>query len=192
LSALGLFLLSTIAPSTSRFFISAYMVVLGLGLGCVMQVLVIAVQNAVEHRDLGVATSSATFLRSIGASFGVAIFGAVFSNQLATNLMRNLPASALQHGINPTSLQGNPAALQHLPAAIHHGLVLSVSQSLHVVFLSSVPVLAAAFVLTLFLREIPLRTRAHAQLAAAEGLGHDAAPGAPESAPEAALQTAGH
>ena len=83
LAAIGVYLLSTIDPQTPRFFLSMYMVVLGLGLGCVMQVLVIAVQNAVEQRDLGVGTSSATFLRSMGASFGVAIFGAIFSNQLA-------------------------------------------------------------------------------------------------------------
>ncbi len=178
LSALGVFLLSTIDPQTSRLTISLYMVVLGAGLGCVMQVLVIAVQNAVEHRDLGVGTSSATFLRSMGSSFGVAIFGAIFSNQLAANLVKNLPAAALRGGISPTSLQGNPAALKNLPPAIHTGLVNSVSESLHVVFLAAVPVLVLAFVLTLLLREIPLRTRAQAQHAAAEGFGLDAAPGA--------------
>ena len=119
LAAIGVFLLSTIDPQTPRVFLSLYMVVLGLGLGCVMQVLVIAVQNAVEQRDLGVGTSSATFLRSMGASFGVAIFGAIFSNQLASNLRKNLPASALHSGINPASLEGNPAQLAHLPPAIH-------------------------------------------------------------------------
>ena len=178
LSALSVFLLSTIDPQTSRAVISLYMVVLGAGLGLVMQVLIIAVQNAVHHRDLGVATSSATFLRSMGASFGVSIFGAIFSNQLAGNLARNLPAAALRGGaINPTSLQGNPAALAHLPAAIHTGLVDSVSQSLHVVFLSAVPVLVLAFLLTLFLREIPLRTRQEGAVAAGEALGMQEAEG---------------
>ena len=127
LAAAGVYLLSTIDPQTPRAVLSLYMVVLGLGLGCVMQVLVIAIQNAVEQRDLGVGTSSATFLRSMGASFGVAIFGAIFSNQLAANLKKNLPASALQHGINPASLEGNPAQLAHLPPAIHVGLINSVS-----------------------------------------------------------------
>ena len=127
LAAIGVFLLSTIDPQTPRVFLSLYMVVLGLGLGCVMQVLVIAVQNAVEQRDLGVGTSSATFLRSMGASFGVAIFGAIFSNQLASNLRKNLPASALHSGINPTSLEGNPAQLANLPPTIHSGLVNAVS-----------------------------------------------------------------
>lgn len=179
LSAIGVFLLSTIDPHTSRLVISAYMVVLGAGLGCVMQVLVIAVQNAVQHRDLGVATSSATFLRSIGASFGVAIFGAIFSNQLASNLVKHVPAGALRGGLSPTSLQGNPAVLQHLPPAVHTGLVTAVSDSLHVVFLTAVPVLVVAFLLTLFLREIPLRTKSHSQLAAAETFGLDSAPEAP-------------
>jgi EmrB/QacA subfamily drug resistance transporter len=173
LSAVGIFLLSTIDPQTPRVLLSAYMVVLGLGLGCVMQVLVIAVQNAVEQRDLGVGTASATFLRSMGASFGVAIFGAIFSNELASNLRKNLPGSALRGGINPASLEGNPATLAHLPSAIHTGLVNSVSESLHVVFLAAVPILVVAFLLTLLLREIPLRTRARGIPAAEEAAGVD-------------------
>jgi EmrB/QacA subfamily drug resistance transporter len=177
LAAAGVFLLSTIDPQTPRYILSLYMVVLGLGLGCVMQVLVIAVQNAVEQRDLGVGTSSATFLRSMGASFGVAIFGAIFSNQLASNLKKNLPSSALQQGINPASLQGNPASLAHLPPAIHTGLINAVSESLHVVFLAAVPILVIAFLLTLLMREVPLRTRAGGAPAAEEQVGGDLATG---------------
>jgi MFS family permease len=175
LAAIGVFLLSTIDPQTPRFLLSVYMVVLGLGLGCVMQVLVIAVQNAVEQRDLGVGTSSATFLRSMGASFGVAIFGAIFSNELAANLKRNLPASALHSGINPASLEGNPAQLAKLPAAIHTGLINAVSESLHVVFLTAVPILVVAFFLTLLIKEIPLRTKARGIPAADEPAGLDLA-----------------
>jgi EmrB/QacA subfamily drug resistance transporter len=175
LAAVAMLLLSTLTPQTPRWSLSLYMVILGAGLGMVMQVLVLAVQNAAERRDLGVATSSATFLRSIGSSFGVAIFGAIFSSQLATNLRLHLPASALGGTINPTSLQGNPAALQRLPAAIHSGLVTAVSDSLHVVFLTAVPVLAVAFVITLFLHEVPLAGRARAPVAAAETLGMDEA-----------------
>jgi EmrB/QacA subfamily drug resistance transporter len=175
LAAIAMLLLSTLNPQTPRLLLSLYMVVLGAGLGMVMQVLVLAVQNAAERRDLGVATSSATFLRSIGSSFGVAIFGAIFSSQLAANLRLRLPASALGGNLNPTSLQGNPAALQKLPPAIHSGLVTAVSDSLHVVFLTAVPILIVAFVITLFLREIPLGARAKAPLAAAEGMGMDEA-----------------
>jgi EmrB/QacA subfamily drug resistance transporter len=191
LSTIGVFLLSTIGPDTSRTLISLYMVILGLGLGCVMQVLVIAVQNSVEHRDLGVGTSSATFLRSIGASFGVAIFGAIFSNQLSANLVRDLPAAALRSGaINPASLQGSPQSLANLPPLLHAGLVDAVSQSLHVVFLAAVPVLAVSFVLALMLREIPLRTRSAGQLAAAEAAGLDAAPGSTEAVEDRELSPA--
>jgi hypothetical protein len=155
--------------------LSLYMVILGAGLGMVMQVLVLAVQNSAQRRDLGVATSSATFLRSIGSSFGVAIFGAIFSSQLATNLRLRLPAFALSGTLNPTSLQGNPAALAKLPTAIHAGLVTAVSESLHVVFLTAVPILVIAFVITLFLREVPLGARARPGVAAAESLGMDEA-----------------
>jgi hypothetical protein len=155
--------------------LSLYMVVLGAGLGMVMQVLVLVVQNAADRRDLGVATSSATFLRSIGSSFGVAIFGAIFSNQLAANLRLRLPASALGGKLNPSSLQGSPAALQKLPPAIHSALVTAVSDSLHVVFLTAVPILVVAFFITLFLREIPLEARAKAPLVPAEGMGMDEA-----------------
>jgi hypothetical protein len=105
----------------------------------------------------------------------VAIFGAIFSSQLAANLRLRLPASALGGNLNPTSLQGNPAALQKLPPAIHSGLVTAVSDSLHVVFLTAVPILIVAFLITLFLREIPLGARAKAPLAAAEGMGMDEA-----------------
>jgi EmrB/QacA subfamily drug resistance transporter len=172
LASVGLFLLSTIDPQTPRAVLSLYMVVLGLGLGCVMQVLVIAVQNAVERRDLGVGTSSATFLRSIGASFGVAVFGAIFSNQLAASLRKHLPPSALHAGINPSSLEGNPAQLAHLPPTIHTALINAVSESLHVVFLAAVPVMIVAFALTLLVREIPLGTRGHGP-DAEESLGFD-------------------
>jgi EmrB/QacA subfamily drug resistance transporter len=175
LAAIAMMLLSTLGPQTSRVLLSLYMVILGAGLGMVMQVLVLAVQNSAQRRDLGVATSSATFLRSIGSSFGVAIFGAIFSSQLATNLRLRLPASALSGTLNPTSLQGNPAALAKLPAAIHTGLVTAVSDSLHVVFLTAVPILVIAFVITLFLREVPLGARAKPAVAAAESLGIDEA-----------------
>jgi EmrB/QacA subfamily drug resistance transporter len=170
-TTIGLVLLSTLDPHTPRLVMSLYMVVLGAGLGMVMQVLVLAVQNAVDHADLGVATSSATFLRSIGSSLGVAIFGAIFSGQLAINLRADLPAAALKGKLDPTSLQGNPAELDKLPPGIHAGLIQAVSDSLHVVFLAAVPFLIIGFLLTLLLREVPLRT--HAGSALGEGLGLD-------------------
>ena len=90
LITIGILLLSRVGVGTSLVVAALYMLVLGIGLGCVMQVLVLIVQNAVPYSELGVATSGATFFRSIGGSFGTAIFGAIFSNVLVGNLVRHL------------------------------------------------------------------------------------------------------
>ncbi len=159
LMTLGLFLLSTVTATTPDLLMYLDMVVMGLGLGGVMQVLVIAVQNAVDHRDLGVATAGATFFRSIGGSFGTAVFGAIFANVLVSRLASDL------HGIRiPKNLGSsvNPGLLAHLPPAIHHGVTSAYSSTIDTVFLVSVPISAAAFLLTFLLPEIHLRTHAGA------------------------------
>lgn len=158
--SIGLLLLSRMTPGTPLLESSLFMFILGAGLGGVMQVLVIAVQNAVPYRYLGTATSSATFFRSIGGSFGVAVFGAIFNSQLRTNLPKYLPAQAIKH-LGGTSISLNPTQLKALPASIHHGLVLAFSHSLQSVFLVGVPVAIAAFGLTLLLQEVPLRDKAY-------------------------------
>jgi len=158
MTSLGLYLLSTLTATTSELLASIYMVALGLGLGLVMQVLVLAVQNAVSYRDLGTATSVATFFRSIGGSFGVAIFGTIFSNTLSHNLSSVLPS-----GAGAAALSGghaSPAALAKLPPSLHAAIIHAYSKSLDSVFLSGVPILLAAFVLTWFLKEVPLREKA--------------------------------
>jgi MFS family permease len=158
LTAVGLYLLSHLGPTTGHVISSLYMVILGLGLGLVMQVLVLAVQNAVEYRDLGTATSVSTFFRSIGGSFGVAIFGTIFSNTLKTNL-----ATVLPPGVGSRALSGghaSPADLAKLPPALHAAIIHAYSDSLDRVFLSGVPVLLAAFILAWFLKEVPLREKA--------------------------------
>jgi DNA-binding MarR family transcriptional regulator len=142
---------------TSPLVTSLYMLVLGLGLGMVMQVLVIAVQNAVAYEDLGAATSGATFFRSIGSAFGVAVFGAIFANLLSVNLQGAFPAGALPPGLDAGSLQANPAALQQLPPAVHAALVHAYAVSLQPVFLAAVPFAAVAFALSWLLPEVPLR-----------------------------------
>lgn len=159
LMTLGLYLLSTVTATTPDLLMYLYMVVMGLGLGGVMQVLVIAVQNAVDHRDLGVATAGATFFRSIGGSFGTAVFGAIFANVLVSRLASEL------HGIRiPKNLGAsvNPGLLAQLPPAIHHGVTSAYSSTIDTVFLVSVPISAAAFFLTFLLPEIRLRTHAGA------------------------------
>ena len=94
----GLVLLSQVGIGTSLLVTALYMFVLGVGLGCVMQVLVLIVQNAVPYPELGVATSGATFFRSIGGCFGTAIFGAIFSNVLVGNLVRISATRGCQPG----------------------------------------------------------------------------------------------
>ena len=137
---------------------SAYMVILGLGIGMIIQVMVLAVQNSVEHRDLGTATATESFIRSMGGAFGVAVFGAILTNQLTHNLQRLLPPGS---SIDPGSLTGSPAAIAQLTPAVHDAVIQSLANALHVVFLAAVPLTIAAFVVTWFLPERPLRETAH-------------------------------
>ena len=132
------------------------MLTLGVGIGLVMQVIVLAMQNSLDPRDTGVATSSATFFRSMGGTFGTAIFGTVLANRLASELAQRLPAAAL-HGINPGQLTGSPKVIAALPPAVREPVISSFVAALSTVFESAVPVVLVAFALTWFLREITLR-----------------------------------
>jgi hypothetical protein len=131
------------------------MLVLGMGIGGVMQVLVIIVQNAVPHSELGVATSGATFFRSIGGSFGTAIFGAIFSNVLAGNLVSHLHGTALPAGFSSADV--TPALLAHLPAAVYRGFVAGYAESIQTVFIVAVPIAALAFLATWLIPQVTLR-----------------------------------
>jgi EmrB/QacA subfamily drug resistance transporter len=156
ISAIGLFLLSGLDPQTGTFEAAAYMLVLGLGLGFVMQVLVLAVQNAVSYSQLGIATSSATLFRSIGGSLGTAILGAIFTNRLSHELAAQLPAGAAASS-RLASGNVNPAQISSLPPALHDGFVQAFSDSLSTVFLIAAIVVALAFLLAWTLEERPLR-----------------------------------
>ena len=155
----GMYLLSMLGVGTGTLASSAYMFVLGVGIGAVMQVLVIAVQNVVPYSDLGVATSGVTFFRSIGGSFGTAVFGAIFASQLTSNLARYLAGTPIPAGFN-VSQGASPAALAKLPPAVHAGYVHAFAAALHTVFLVAVPIAAVAFALTWLLKEVPLRKAA--------------------------------
>jgi EmrB/QacA subfamily drug resistance transporter len=157
---LGVFLLSRLTISTPMWQAALYMLILGLGLGMVMQVLVLAVQNAVPYRLLGVATSGSTLFRQIGGSIGVAAFGAIFANELRTQLASRLPGGAHI----PTT--ANPGIVKHLPPAIHASYVASVAGALRPVFIAAAGFTAFAFVLTWLLREIPLRQTAPSETVA--------------------------
>ncbi len=155
----GLFLLSRMDAATSGLESSAYMFVLGVGLGMVMQVLVLAVQNAVDYRDLGTATSGATFFRSIGSSVGVAVFGTVFNSQLTHHLSVGIPAGAVG-ACAPQSLSGATAALNACPAAVRDWYIGAYVHSIHTIFFAAVPVGLLAFALAWLIPEVRLRTAA--------------------------------
>ncbi|HEY3570713.1 MAG TPA: MFS transporter [Thermoanaerobaculia bacterium] len=155
----GLFLLSRLSLDTGAWLTSAYILLLGVGLGLVMQVLVIAVQNAVEYRDLGVATSGATLFRLIGGSFGTAILGAIFAARLTANLARSMPSGA---GPGSGAISGagrmSAQALANLPPAVRAAYGLAFTDSLNTVFLVAAVVCAAGFAFAWLLPERPLRT----------------------------------
>jgi EmrB/QacA subfamily drug resistance transporter len=153
--ALGLYLLSRMGVTTSSVAAAFYMVILGMGLGAVMQVLVLVVQNAVPYSELGVATSGATFFRSIGGSFGAAIFGAIFSNVLVGNLVRHLHGAKLPPGLQVASL--TPAILDKLPPLVRHGIVAAFAQSIQTVFIIAAPIGLVAFVAAWFIPHVELR-----------------------------------
>ena len=155
LMTLGLLLLSRVGVGTSLTVASLYMFVLGVGLGCVMQVLVLIVQNAVPYSELGVATSGATFFRSMGGSFGTAIFGAIFSNVLVGNLVRHLGTARLPRGLSSSSI--TPAILDKLPPAVHHGVAAAYAESIQTVFIIAAPIGAIAFLASWLIPQLELR-----------------------------------
>ncbi|HVV67120.1 MAG TPA: MDR family MFS transporter [Candidatus Saccharimonadales bacterium] len=160
---ISFYLFSHIAVATDRVIIGLWMVVLGLGVGLVMPVMTLAVQNGVERKDLGTATSSVTFFRSIGSSLGTAIFGAILTNRLSYHLQHALP------GANGTAvakgLGSSAAGLQHLPPSELHVVLTAFSQAFADVFLVGIPFAVLAFIITFFLKETPLSesTREEAQ-----------------------------
>src|SRR6185437_4620994 len=148
--SVGLLLLSTLGVETPTAVASAYMLILGLGLGMVMQVLVLAVQNAVDYGDLGVATSSAILFRSVGGSVGVSLFGALFAGGLAQRSATAGKADAQMIGFS------SPSAIQALPDAVREPYLEAFAGALHPVFLLAACLGAIAFLLTFFLKEMPL------------------------------------
>ena len=160
---MGAYLLSLIDASTNDWVLAAYMFVFGVGMGLIMQVLVVAVQNAVSYEDLGVATSSATFFRMIGGSFGTAVFGAIYTivfNHTIAPTLAKVPA------VRPQVLQpadaSIPAVLDKLKSTAE-GLVFygkyidAVTHSVQIVFLVAVPISFVAFLLSFLLPEVELR-----------------------------------
>ncbi|MFJ9723218.1 MDR family MFS transporter [Streptomyces sp. NPDC101209] len=156
-TTIGLLLLHRLDENSSTFEMSAYFFVFGLGLGLVMQVLVLIVQNAVSYEDLGVATSGATFFRSIGASFGVAIFGTVFASRLGDKLTAAFSGVKLPGGVSADALESDPRGIGSLPSALRAPALHAYASAITDVFLYAAPVALLGFVLAWFLKEDPLR-----------------------------------
>jgi len=149
LMTVALLLLSTLEVETSARLAASYLLLLGLGLGMVMQILVMAVQNAVPYEQLGVATSGTTLFRSIGGSVGAALFGGIFAYFLETDLRVAIPS--VDGVLDPTAIAAlaEPARSQYLAEFV---------KALHPVFHTAAALSALAFLITLAIREVPLRT----------------------------------
>jgi EmrB/QacA subfamily drug resistance transporter len=151
--AVGLYLLSRLGVASGFWTVSLAMFVLGIGIGLSMQVLTIIVQNTARYEDLGVATSAVTFFRTLGSSVGAAVFGALYSNALGSRIG---PAVAASPGVRPSAVS-TPEQLHHYPAALIAPIVNAYADTVQIVFRYAVPVAVVAFVVALFLKEVPLR-----------------------------------
>jgi EmrB/QacA subfamily drug resistance transporter len=175
----GLILMATLNQDTSFFSLSIYAILLGGGLGLSMQTILIALQNDVEFKDMGIATSSNTFFRSLGGAFGTAIFGTIFSNRIAYYLEENL--AKLQQS-NPEALEGfspsnieaitvNTSIISTLPVELQEVVLGSFAQTFRIVFLAAVPITFIGFLLSFLLKEKPLKSGADHSAARAEASG---------------------
>jgi EmrB/QacA subfamily drug resistance transporter len=179
LMTVGIAMLSTLTATTPFWKLSIYAILIGAGLGFSMQTVVIALQNSVDFRDLGVATSANTFFRSIGATIGVALFGTVYASRLAHNLpieIEKLKASnpAALVGATPekfAALKENTAVIKTFTPELQAGIINAFVNSFHIVFLTAVPVTVIGFFIAFMLRETPLRTGAGHQAAKDEAAG---------------------
>ncbi|GGV35924.1 MFS transporter [Streptomyces longisporoflavus] len=158
LSVIGMWLLSRLEADTPRLHYSIWMAVLGAGVGLVMPVLILAVQNAVRPADLGTATSANNYFRQIGGSVGAAIFGTLFADRLADSLTDRIPAGA---GLpDPEAI--TPQLVHAMPAPLRDGYIQAYADAMPRIFLYLVPVLLLGMLITFFLKETPLLSSAAA------------------------------
>ena len=151
----GFWLLSHVSVDTNEVELGLWMVVTGIGVGALMPVTTLAVQNSVDVRHLGAATATVIFFRTLGGAFGTAIFGAILNNRVSFNLPRFLPSGA--NAPNLDALQ--PTTVSELPLAVQAAVLESFAHALHVVFLWGIPVAIVTFVLALLLKDKPLKGR---------------------------------
>jgi hypothetical protein len=182
----GGFLLAQLTPQTSMITAAVFMFIAGFGIGLVMQVLVVAVQNAVGYEDLGVATSGSTLLRNTGSSIGTAIVGTIFATQLASRLKSALPHSS---GVALNTSHPTTAELARLSPGVRHTVLAAYSSSLDRAFLVGAFISIVAFIASWFITELPMRTTIQSVAAEGEPSEHagrapatvDALVGAPEA-----------
>ena len=164
--AVGLGLLSRMSATSTRLENGIYMAVLGLGIGLVMQILVLVVQNAAAREDLGSATAANNYFRQIGGTVGAGIVGALFATRLTSKISHLLPPGS---GARLPNIQAlTPKELASLPPAVVHALVTAYSYALPPIFLWLAPSLGVAFVLSFFLKEVRLRTSVGPEAAPAD------------------------
>jgi EmrB/QacA subfamily drug resistance transporter len=157
-TAIGLFLLSRMGPHTSFWLTSLFLLVLGAGIGLIMQILTLVVQNTVAYADLGTATSGVTFFRTLGGSFGASIMGSIYANGLKGRL-----ATALISAKVPATAVSSPELVRKLPTTARTPIVAAYATSLQHVFLFAVPIAVVAFILALFLPQVAMRGVARAR-----------------------------
>jgi EmrB/QacA subfamily drug resistance transporter len=155
---IGMYLLSMLGTATTRVTSGLFFVVLGLGMGLLMQITSLMAQNSVELKDIGVASSSRLFFQQIGGSIGVSVFGAIFARRLTDVLSARLPGAHL----NAPGGQINPATVARLPAVVRHDVFFAIAHAIDGVFIWALPAMVLAFVVALFIKEIPLRGKAEA------------------------------
>jgi EmrB/QacA subfamily drug resistance transporter len=168
----GLWLFTHVSLTTSQLSLSIWMTIIGAGLGMFMQIATLAIQNSVDRSRLGTATSSATFFRSMGSALGGAIFGTILISRL-THYLTQMLHSARAGKLASKSLENGSQALAHSSAAVRGDILLAFIKSFHDMFLLAIPFALAAFVTSLFLREVPLKGPA---VGVAEGSGIETKP----------------
>jgi MFS family permease len=188
-SAAGMLLLSTLGAGTPLWLVGLGMFLMGAGIGMTMQVMVVVVQNVLEVRDLGIGTSANTFLRQMGGVFGVGILGAYFAGRVI-DLARGAAPIAARNGVDPATLgstfSADAAAVHGFPAELRRFIADGFADAVADVFLFAAPLMLAAWVLVMFIEEIPLRlTRG-----VGGGPAEEAGPASPAKAAEKAAETA--
>ena len=162
---IGMYLLTGLDVGTTRLTSAIYYIVLGLGMGFLMQMVSLIAQNSVQQRDMGVASSARMFFQQIGGSLGVAAFGAIFARRLTSSLAAAAEKGAGEAGgvhVSASGGQLNPATVDSLPAAVKHDVFFAITHAIQGVFIWAVPAAAIIFVLAWFIKEVPLRGRAPA------------------------------